>query len=402
MVRKLGFSFILAVFLLGASNSHGSAMPPQMKSPISYPQQAGQPQGKTPSAVVPAPDIISFQVVLNPAQSGFTTDGTYSMVVTTFKSHLVAVVWDLVAGLRIVSSADGQNWQANGPFALGFDACYTSSQQMIEFRGKLYIPMDDSCNLPGLLVRSADGITVETVIQDTDHILFGANLPDKLGLFKSMLYMTTVGDNGQIWRSLTGDPGTWKLVNPSLGTGVVSTSPLVAFNGSLYFSDTDAVGVHVWRSADGKNWEMVGQGVVDDPENHLDGNMVVFNSNLYLSTTNQKGSPAIGRIYRSADGIYWNLVVDHGFGNPNPSGIEALIVYNNRIYAFSTDTVSHVVHVWASASGDPGSWRMTNPDGIGANTKTTRCMQAVFNGELYIANDMGLGTDIDLFKMVRH
>jgi hypothetical protein len=61
----------------------------------------------------------------------------------------------------------------------------------------------------------------------------------------------------------------------------------------------------VWRSHDGKKWETVGEGVLNDPNNSGQaGNLTVFNDQLYLSAHNYTDG---ARICRSRDGQEWDL-----------------------------------------------------------------------------------------------
>ena len=104
--------------------------------------------------------------------------------------------------------------------------------------------------------------------------------------------------------------------------------------------------------------------------------------------------------------MHWELVVEKGFGNPDPSGIDILIVYQDALYAFSTDLAadwsSCTTYVWCSRIGDARDWVKVNDEGMGPFTMVTKSDLAIFKDDLYIGNQFGSGSGIDLIKMVIH
>jgi hypothetical protein len=231
-----------------------------------------------------------------------------------------------------------------------------------------------------------------------------------------MLYLTTLvgfGQTGtaQIWRSRSGDPSTWKLATPAFGNNLDFASPIISFKGYAYCSGHDAQGMHIWRSANGVDWETVGEEVLTDPAytNWWGSDLVVFHDTLYLGTnpwfywifdpTKYKG----GQLYRSPDGVHWDLVVEKGFGNPNPCGIDCLSVFQDHLYAFSNDLAgdrsSSFLNIWRSPTGNPRDWVKANPDGMGTNIMVTKSDLAIFKDRLYIGNQYGSGAGIYLIEI---
>ncbi len=359
----------------------------------------------------PALDIKNtptWNVVFDPSQSGYSWDYMiWSM--ETFKSHLYTTVsffYDEVnqySGAQVFRTADGENWEAASQPGFGIDTEYTTSWDMIVYNERLYVAVNDFgvSGKPGIIMRSADGLNWEPVFTGTPETLQG-NLIDKFGVFNGMIYATAVWTNGQIWRSPNGNPGTWELVKSDLGINFWSSSDMMPFKGYIYFSGYDGGvgpgGLRVWRSANGVDWETVGAGVLDDPANETDRSLAVYKDYLYLSTISYSDG---GRIYRSRDGVNWELVIEKGFGNPNISEITSLFTYQGDLYATSNDTDNFETHanaiVWRTHTGNSDDWNQVNPGGLGDWTWSERCGQAVFKGDLYIAN-----TWWNINKMIRY
>lgn len=227
-----------------------------------------------------------------------------------------------------------------------------------------------------------------------------------------MSHGSTTG-SAQIWRSRSGDKGTWELATAAFGNLTVDTSTLTVFEDDAYISSEDADDVHIWRSADRKNWTKVGEDLLSDAAytNWWVINPVVFHDALYMATNpmvfafNDGSKYTGGQLYRSRDGVHWQMVVAKGFGGTqNPSGIDGLIVYRDQLYALSNDLDFYgrwgSTYVWLSRTGNPGDWVKVNPDGMGPNTSVGFSWEEIFKGALYIGNGFGFGAGTDLIKMI--
>ena len=66
-----------------------------------------------------------------------------------------------------------------------------------------------------------------------------------------------------------------------------------------------------------------------------------------------------GQIYRSFDGIHWQMVVGHGFGDTLfKNGVDILLLYHDQLIALSNDQDPSggpyaVTYVWSSRTGNP-------------------------------------------------
>lgn len=408
MFRKIVFASIVAVLILSNSISPSLAQGTNTNEPDHHQQT-------------------TFEVAVNPTQSGFADDQAFGNAPVSFKNYLYDFVpediFNSSTALKVIRSQDGKNWKDAGMPYLE-DPRYNFVLGGFVYQDHLYIALNrNNCitgvlTIPGLVMRTANGTDWEKVFQapGTDG---ATTQTGQLGAFKGWLYVTANlghGDTGnaQIWRSRTGDKGTWQLATAIFGNNTGYTSVLTAFKDHAYIATTDQDGVHIWRSADGKNWNTVGEDLLSDPAytNWFPTNPVVFNDALYVGTNpmvfafNDPLTYTGGQLYRSTDGIHWQMVVAHGFEQTQyASGIDGLIVYRDQLYALSNFFApdgSGITYVWRSRTGKPGDWVKVNSDGMGSNTCVGFSWEAVFKDELYIGNGFGFGVYTNLMKMVIH
>ncbi len=356
--------------------------------------------------------------------------------VEEYKGDLYVVAAGMWAGGpdsagRLFRSPNGKNWTpATG---LGFDlgakidsTCspdpnyYDSSWDMIVFKGKLYLlPDDDSCwgELPGVIMRSNDGKAWESVVTAEDLGKFWSDDSGvtyygqfyKLAVFNGMIYVdlsyfdtAAQYTTGVIFRSPNGDPGTWQEVRDF--PGWATPGSFQTFKGALYVAsdgvfmpDWTPLPEQIWRSYDGLNWEMVVNGF---PDSHATndglGGFAEYQGYLYVGV----GSDAVegngGQIWRSKDGLHWTAVILDGFGNPNNTKIDGLVVYDGQLYAY---TVNLTDGCSVYRTRDAKSWEPVNQPGWGNPQFTTSHLtsdQVVFKGNLYMGV---LGVDGVLLKM---
>src|SRR5690606_35389224 len=91
-----------------------------------------------------------------------------------------------------------------------------------------------------------------------------------------------------------------------------------------WFYDGEKENSQIWRSADSKNWEMVGTdfgvGV---------SHMIEFNDKLYAGTWD-------GNLFYSGDGKSWTPITDPGL----ETGIARFEVYNGSLYLSTWNEVT--------------------------------------------------------------
>ncbi len=328
----------------------------------------------------------------------FTLPGSTALlfVIQPFQSSLYISSSDSVNGGQIWRSKDGNSWTpVTGP-GYGINPNYVNNWGMTVFKGKIYTAVNCDVNsspgCPGIILRSANGKDWEQIPLAT-----GSSLLDKLGVFEDMIYATSVGSSigsgGYIWRSRSGDPGTWQVVE-ALEAGVNSSSMPTEYNGQVYISGSSGgPSVFFWHSADGRHWDMNTLKITNQDTSNTnvsDSMLSVFKGNLYFSTFND---PDGGAIYRSKDGKYWETVLP---GNPVAWGMADMIEYRGALYVtsnYSVDDNHWGARLLRSRSGNPGTWEPVNPNpsNWGEFFICVRGGMALYNGSLYIADTLGGG-----------
>jgi hypothetical protein len=184
--------------------------------------------------------------------------------------------------------------------------------------------------------------------------------------------------------------------------------------GSL--SNPNRKGCEIWRTADGMHWEQVvghiapfTEGGFGNQDNTGAWSIESFNDYLYVGTMNWDFSEEGGcEIWRSADGVHWEQVVDHGFKpimQTQPREKKAINTYawtmkvykdhlylgtfNSRIWLFDEEGTG--CQLWRTENGV--DWEKVQlPDGItngyqdgfgeGENYGIRRMV--IYNDDLYI------------------
>jgi hypothetical protein len=125
-----------------------------------------------------------------------------------------------------------------------------------------------------------------------------------------------------------------------------NVTSIAVFKGYVYVGSYNTYGAQVWRSQDGLTWERVldfGQGTlyggIGDEYNKRITSMKVNGNYLYVGTRNvdTDGSvPAVlgtgAEVWRSPDGVTWNLFVDKGFGTNEYYDVSSMESFLNLIY----------------------------------------------------------------------
>lgn len=353
-------------------------------------------------------------------------------VVEVFKGDLYTVAGDpqwfgeeeRVSAAQIFRSRDGKVWKPASEIGFGLgaveDQCgmnyYDTAWDMQVFEGQLYMTAYDSCfTRPGRILRSADGRNWETVATtqqmgsewNCGTSCFGQFL--KMGVYKGMLYTSyNVYDpeadmvTSFILRSPNGNPESWEKVKEF--PQWYSPGSFFEFKGALYLaSDTiyapGWLGLpdQIWRTVDGVNWEVVVADGFGNPGSDSMGAFAAFQDYLYVGEGVYEEGYA-GQIWRSRDGVKWEPVIMDGFGNPLDIKVDGLIVYNGYLYAY---TVNWTEGASVYRTKDAVTWERVNEPGWGNPLNAASHLssgQAIFKGELYMGQ---IGPQGMLVKMVK-
>lgn len=120
---------------------------------------------------------------------------------------------------------------------------------------------------------------------------------------RNYLYAASMGDQPSLWRTATGEPGSWEKVWTDADVGSVRW--MEPHNGILYFAMA-----------------------VDVP-----------------------GQTKVGRIWATDGATFWPVITD-GFGNPDNTDVDCLISFNGWLYAGTTN-VATGYEIWKFAGPGP-------------------------------------------------
>jgi hypothetical protein len=321
---------------------------------------------------------------------------------------------DLYAGTYNPGGTGAQIWRLEGgawtetvPDGFG-NSANAAIDDLIEFGGKLYAGTWADETNGGEVWRSDYGSSWSQVVSKgfgdpTNGEVF------RLASFGGQLYASTCSyspSHGvEIWRSSTGDAGSWsQVVNNGFDSDPSNevTPGLEAFNGYLYAGTLrTSGGGQVWRSADGTSWLQVNTDGFGDPDNGMIAALAPFGGKLYAASGNDATG---GQIWRcsTCDGTDWTKVVGDGFGSPATNvEVESLQVSGNRLYAVTQVPAWRAttgMEVWSSLTGNPGDWEPEAQHGFGdSNNWGPYWGSSVtsYNGTLYVGTwNYGNGGEI--------
>lgn len=205
-----------------------------------------------------------------------------------------------------------------------------------------------------------------------------------LEVFSGQLYVG-IGDfvNGtQIWR--TTDGKIWDsvtLLGSGIGAGNTAILDMIEFDGKLYAATglTNAP-CNIWRTSNGIEWTSVITDGFGSPGNMNADAFAVFDSQLYVSVSNDAGAS----IYRSSTGDAgsWTPVVTEGNGDPDNVLVDDFAVFDGNLYAVGKNSTIGAF-VWQSTA-DGNTWNQVNTSGFGSPIQMEAMSTAVFNGTLYV------------------
>jgi len=220
----------------------------------------------------------------------FTVDGTSWLCGGTVNTLVGAQVWCTDGSLK--DGGPKLSWVQKNQDGFG-DARYVKVWSTGLMSGYLYAGTEcysgGAC--PGTVWRT-DGTADDTRWQWTKVFTATANnRVDIIGPYDGYLYIGFDGGNGtEVWRSSTGDAGTWSQVNsdgfgdPNNGRVIVDAATV--YNGALYLATlNEATGAEVWRTADGTTWTQVNTDGFGDA-NTIAAELISFNGYLYAWATN--------------------------------------------------------------------------------------------------------------------
>ena len=275
---------------------------------------------------------------------------------------------------------------------------------LITFNNQLYVGVRNDTD-GASIYRSSDGNTWAPVVTGGFDSAQNTGVY-RFAVFNNRLYAGTSswtpGRGGEIWRSPSGDAGTWERVvaggfdNPK--NDIMRSSAV--HNGYLYFGtqnvDTSSymttTGGIIIRSntGDSGSWVKVTPDGLGDINNYAVSGLTSFSGYLYASTSRWDWSGVQVWRCQNCDGSDWEKVVDNGFDNPNNWGISALQVFNGELYLVVGNGMTGM-EVWRTRTGNPGEWTKISDGGFGDSNNRSPYYNnvTVFNNRLYIGTQNG-------------
>lgn len=278
-------------------------------------------------------------------QDGFGDNNFQIPSVQEFEGFLYAGTWknvDEVTSAEVWRTADGSNWEKVDE--RGHNGC----ADLIEFDGYLYCGSWD-----GAVWRSDDGIAWQDVV--TGGFGDPNNGIARFAVYNNLLYAGTWnGTTGtQIWR--TNDGVNWTIFGNGLdpmniANGAISTE---IFGGFLYWGTGNwQTGAQLWRT-DGTTLTQMTQGT-----SPAISSLAAFDGYLYAGVWDATST----QIWRSANGSEWTKLLtfsDLGSGMKEANGLE---VYEGMLYLVGTNPDTGL-EVWRTGNGT--DWEQVGFTGFG-------------------------------------
>jgi hypothetical protein len=171
---------------------------------------------------------------------------------------------------------------------------------------------------------------------------------DIVGVYDGYLYVGLDGGSGtEIWRSPSGDAGTWSQANSDgfgdANNGRAIVDAATVYNGALYLATLNqATGAEVWRTSDGATWSQVNDDGFGDVHTFA-AELIPFNGYLYAWATNYTTGQ---QVLRSKCPLCQSQTID-GTGSYSFDGVGATLDFT----AESLDSVEVCVYPGAFPTG---------------------------------------------------
>jgi hypothetical protein len=305
---------------------------------------------------------------------GFGEAETWGKALEVFKGQLYRTSWE-GEGVQaeIWHTADGYTWEKlTSPWSSEVSIGMT----MEVFGDNLYVGTSAPGSDVGCEIwRTSNGTTWEQVVSggfgDTDNSLVSRLIAWNNGSQDHIYAITNNRDTGtEVWRSPSGNTGTWVQVNTD-GFGALETTQDVtadAFGAYLYIGIgrgdySTTVNAELWRSNDGTTWTSVFTNGLEANNTNV-SSMEVFNGEFFIGMRNTTNG---GQLWKSSNGTSFTKVFDGGLGD----------VYNARPYGLQADgrnlylTLNNGLtgdNIFISSDGT--NWRAIARDGWGDNQIT--------------------------------
>ncbi len=329
-----------------------------------------------------------------------------------FGGQLYAGTYNWTNGAELWRSSDGLAWSP--VMAGGFgNSLNRAFDNLFVFGSNLYAGMwtcaDAACNAStgGQIWRSGDGSTWDPIVSDG----FGDAVNGEVyafGEFAGDLYAATwsydtSAHGTEIWRSDSGDAGTWGIVASDGFNGDsdnIAVLSFAALGGYLYAGTYNTnTGGEIWRTDNGTSWSQVNSNGFGDAGTIGVTSLTDFGGYLYASTRHVPGEGIEVWRCQVCDGSDWGKVVDNGFGDPTLRLESGLQVLGGMLYVASY-SLDWGAEIWQTSDGS--NWSQVGFSGFGdANNTVYSDKMEVFNNQLYVGTT-NYGNGGEVWRLTRH
>jgi len=303
----------------------------------------------------------------------------------------------------------------------GGNSDYASEEgfEVLVFNRQLYVGMEADNSLGARLWRTKAGVAIPASQADWEEVAADANgYPfgiseitqndhiDSLAEFNGYLFASTANGGSStygtlVFRSPSGDPGSWENAIAAYGAGFGSVEntnfkDMIEFQGHLCGGTQNwSTGAQVWCTPDGITWEQKNTSGFghssQDIYNVEVWSSYVYNGALYFGVQNQgqlRSNPAddAAKIFRTQD-ISGTPTWTEVYSGPSGS-TRADILGELDGYLYVATRGANGIVILRSPTGNSGSWEQVNLEGMDGdanNTGTVVDGAATHNGALYVA-----------------
>ena len=283
--------------------------------------------------------------------------------------------------------------------------------EVLVYRDRLYVGMEADNRFGARLWRTRAGVRSpagqsdwEEVIADDAGRPWGLEDPslvdhvDSLAEYDGHLYVSSAstGESGgaRVFRSASGDPGSWEDVLEGIGPGFgdpnnANFNDMVIFDGRLCGGTRNEVdGAEVWCT-DGTTWERKNTPGFGEPGVRIAWSSAVFAGKLYLGVETVPADGSDGRsagVYRTgslAGAPEWEPV----FAG-DPFSFWAALLGSVDGWLYMATPGRDGIRIYRSATGDPDSWIPASVPGLANsrfNTTTVPDGAVLYRDTLFVS-----------------
>jgi len=309
-------------------------------------------QAPVPATPEPQPETQAWQLRLIEDQGFGDPDNIGVGRVIAHGDYLYLGTWNNESGASMYRSSDGDHWDMMGT------GPYTENKNdfvVVSIEGfKDYLYVGTWNHLDGAaMFRTRLGISNAAEIVWEEVTSNGFDNPRNTGFthlesFKGHLYAGCFNyeEGSELWRSDTGDPGSWEMVIPKgWGTeGNTDTTVMLVHDDYLYVGTEQARsklerGAQLWRtdgalSSPYDQWQQVNIDGFGNPANHNICGLAELNGQIYAGTWNETQGIEVWRATPSETMPFtdWEQANTTGFGNPDFSHTSSMVGLDDAIY----------------------------------------------------------------------